>query len=214
MSIENTAHYKVHKSDSNINETQEVRLKTSSQGAAYIVYRGLVNQMSKSRQGTACTKTRSEVRGGGKKPWKQKGTGKARAGSIRSPLWRGGGIIFGPKPQKYKSKINFKEKQLAIRNTLLNKAPDTTLINYDRLQLDCPKTRLICERLKAMNIDLTQSTLIIINKKDANLYLGIRNIKNVELLQADSLNILSLLKANSIIITHEALSIIKETYNG
>nr|YP_010873213.1 ribosomal protein L4 [Nemalion vermiculare]WGV34378.1 ribosomal protein L4 [Nemalion vermiculare] len=214
MSTENTAHYKVYKSDGNTSQTKEVKLTTSSQGGNYIVYRSFVKQMNGNRQGTVCTKTRSEVRGGGKKPWKQKGTGKARAGSIRSPLWRGGGIIFGPKPKKYKSKINFKEKQLAIRNILLNKAPNITLIDCDSLQLDYPKTQLIRTKMRDMNVDLMKKTLIIVNEKYMNLYLAVRNIKNIELLQANNLNVLAMLKAHSIIITHEALSTIEETYNA
>ena len=111
------------------------------ENAAHIVHRSLVRQMANARQGNACTKTRSEVRGGGRKPWRQKGTGRARAGSNRSPLWRGGGVIFGPKPRDYSQKMNRKERRLALRTAFMSRAEDLIVVEEFVEQLPRPKTK-------------------------------------------------------------------------
>nr|YP_009314564.1 Ribosomal protein L4 [Liagoropsis maxima]SCW22818.1 Ribosomal protein L4 [Liagoropsis maxima] len=214
MAIEKTIQYSIYKSGLNTNTSKEVTLQSCARNGSYIVHRSLIAQMSEKRQGTSCTKTRSQVQGGGRKPWKQKGTGKARAGSIRSPLWRGGGVIFGPKPKQYKKKINIKEKQLAIRQALINRANQTILIDAIDINLEYPKTKIISKKLKQININTKEKVLIIVSNKNLNLYLATRNLSNIELLQANHLNILSLLKAQKIIITKEGLSIIDEVYNG
>nr|YP_009313746.1 Ribosomal protein L4 [Helminthocladia australis]SCW22000.1 Ribosomal protein L4 [Helminthocladia australis] len=214
MSTEQTIKYKIYTDKNLEKETKTIKLKTSNLNSGYIIHRSLIRQMEESRQGTACTKTRSEVRGGGRKPWKQKGTGKARAGSIRSPLWRGGGVIFGPKPKNYKLKINAKEKQLALRNLLANKANYVTVINENDLEINIPKTKEIQKKLSSFGIVAQQKCLIIVKQKSNNLYLAIRNLPDVELVQANHLNILLLLKAKQILVTKDALSTIEAIYNA
>nr|QCI05683.1 ribosomal protein L4 [Cryptopleura ramosa] len=181
----------------------------------YIIHKALKQQLVESRQGTAHTKTRSEVRGGGRKPWKQKGTGRARAGSIRSPLWRGGGVIFGPKNKIYKSKINKKEKKLAIQTLIYNKFPKTLIINDFINNLESPNTKTIVKQL--MNIDINinknQRILLIVAQKNTTMYLSMRNLANIELITANNINIVSLLKAKKILITVDALTIISKIYN-
>nr|YP_009511497.1 ribosomal protein L4 [Gracilariopsis mclachlanii]AXI97374.1 ribosomal protein L4 [Gracilariopsis mclachlanii] len=181
----------------------------------YIIHRALINQLYNCRQGNAHTKTRSEVKGGGKKPWKQKGTGRARAGSIRSPLWKGGGIIFGPRTIKYKKKINKKEKKLALRIILYNKFKKTVVTDYITNNLEKPSTKLIIDTLNNYNLNVNKKNniLIIVGKKTYNLYLSTRNLKNVELIAANHLNIVSLLKAENILMTTDALDIIQNIYN-
>nr|YP_010199433.1 ribosomal protein L4 [Gracilariopsis tenuifrons]UAD89291.1 ribosomal protein L4 [Gracilariopsis tenuifrons] len=181
----------------------------------YIIHRALINQLHNCRQGNANTKTRSEVQGGGKKPWKQKRTGRARAGSIRSPLWKGGGVIFGPRTIKYKKKINKKEKKLALRIMLYNKFQNTVVTEYIANNLEKPSTKLIINTLKKynLNVDKPKNILIIVGKKTHNLYLSTRNLHNVELIAANHLNIVSLLKAENILMTIDALDVIQNTYN-
>jgi len=181
----------------------------------YIIHRAIVNQLTKKRQGNANTKTRNEVRGGGKKPWKQKGTGRARAGSTRSPLWKGGGVIFGPKNKIYKTKINKKEKILANKILIYNKISQIKLICDLTDNLTQPKTKFIIDRLNKYDIRVNRNkkVLIIIEKQNHNLYLSIRNIKNIELISVDNLNVLSLIKADTIIVTNDSLKIINQIYN-
>jgi len=214
MINEKVLKYQIHESNNMTTETKKEIRPVSSASSMYIIHRSLVKQMASKRQGAANTKTRSEVRGGGRKPWKQKGTGKARAGSIRSPLWRGGGVIFGPRPRKYLKKLNTKEKRLAIQKLLVNKTPQTLAVSETDLKLDNPRTQLICFKLNQLSVELSQRILIIVKNKNMNLYLASRNLHNVELVQADQINILSLLKAKKIITTREALLTIKETYNA
>ena len=163
------------------------------------------------RSGTACVKTKATVNLSGKKPWKQKGTGNARAGSKRSPLWRGGGITFGPKPRIVIKKINKKEKQLALRTIFYNKHKQFTV--FDKLELDKPKT------VEFLNfIELTEDNekvLIISSKPNKNLQFSLRNLKNFQYILANQLNVNELTKANRIILDENSFDIIKETYcNG
>lgn len=192
-----------------------INIINDSKKQMYIIHKALKQQLIESRQGNANTKTRSEIRGGGKKPWKQKGTGRARAGSIRSPLWRGGGVIFGPKSKIYKSKINKKEKQLAIQTLIYNKFTDTILINDFINNLNIPSTKKVVQQLNHIGINTNQNDqiLLIIAKKNTNMYLSIRNLHNIELIIANNINIISLLKAKKILITLDALKIINQTYN-
>uniref|UniRef100_A0AAU7YRD2 Large ribosomal subunit protein uL4c n=1 Tax=Gracilaria hainanensis TaxID=2871843 RepID=A0AAU7YRD2_9FLOR len=201
--------------DTNLIYNQDliIRLCKKDSNNMYVLHRALTQQLTKNRN--AHTKTRSEVRGGGKKPWKQKGTGKARAGSNRSPLWRGGGVIFGPRTKIYKNKINKKEKQLALRILIENKFKKTIVTENFIDNLTKPSTKILINNLKKYNLDINKynNILIIVSEKSDNLYLSTRNLKNVELLNANHINIVSLLKANQIIINKNALNIINKIYN-
>nr|YP_002327532.1 ribosomal protein L4 [Vaucheria litorea]ACF70949.1 ribosomal protein L4 [Vaucheria litorea] len=178
----------------------------------YLLHRALQTQLTNERQGTSNTKTRAEVQGGGRKPWKQKGTGRARAGSNRSPLWRGGGVIFGPKIKKFSNKINRKEWRLSLRLLLLNKQKNITIINT--IFLDFFKTKNIIQYILKLGIDPLQKLVIIIPNYDENLRRGTKNLKNVQLLKANCLNIKDILKAEHIFIDINSLKIIEETYNN
>ena len=181
----------------------------------YIIHRAIKEQLNNKRYGNANTKTRSEVRGGGRKPWKQKGTGRARAGSTRSPLWRGGGIIFGPKTKKYTSKINKKEKQLAVKILLYNKHQYTTVVNNLFVNIEKPNTKVFLETLHKLGFSLNnqEKILIIVNQKNKYVYLSARNISNIEIIESHHLNSLSIIQADKIILTNEALSTIHQLYN-
>jgi large subunit ribosomal protein L4 len=164
------------------------------------------------QQGTVSTKTRSEVRGGGRKPWQQKGTGRARAGSNRSPLWKGGGVIFGPKPKKVFLKLNKKERRLALQTLLYNKKSNIVII--DNLENDIKdfKTKSFLEICNNCNINLDQKVLVIVSEKTRALKLATQNIQNVELILASNLNTFSLLQAKQIILTTLSITNIKEVY--
>nr|YP_009294598.1 ribosomal protein L4 [Asparagopsis taxiformis]AOM66081.1 ribosomal protein L4 [Asparagopsis taxiformis] len=194
--------------------TKTLTLIISENTNMYIIHRALVTQLHKKRQGNAHTKTRSEVRGGGKKPWKQKGTGRARVGSIRSPLWNGGGVTFGPKTKEYTKKINKKEKQLALRTLLYNKSKNTTIVDKFCNNLQKPHTKTVLNKILTLNIKKNDKVLIIVLHKNINLYKSLRNLYNIELITADQLNIIALLKANKLIITLDALNKINEVYNA
>ena len=191
----------------------EIKLKIATSNSMYIIHSALVKQLATKRQGTAHSKTRSEVRGGGRKPWKQKGTGKARAGSIRSPLWKGGGVTFGPRTRNYISKINAKEKKLAIRTLLYNKAPHILVISNEEIFLAKPSTQLLLDKIQNLNLDLNKRILIIVDNKDKTLYLSHRNLQNIDIIQANQINIIALLNAEQILITSNSLRQIEEVYN-
>jgi large subunit ribosomal protein L4 len=180
--------------------------------AAHIVHRALVRQMSNARQGTVSTKTRAEVRGGGRKPWRQKGTGRARAGSNRSPLWRGGGVTFGPKPRDYSLKMNRKERRLALRTALLSRAEDLVLVEAFEDRFERPKTRDLIDALGRWGVDVNGKVLVIVAEKQEVVYLSARNIENVKLITANGLNVYDLLVADQLVITSPALDMIQEVY--
>jgi large subunit ribosomal protein L4 len=180
--------------------------------AAAVVHRALVRQMANQRQGTACTKTRSEVRGGGRKPWRQKGTGRARAGSNRSPLWRGGGVTFGPKPRDYSIKMNRKERRLALRTALVNRAADLFVVEDFSKNLAQPKTKELVAALSRWGIEPGSKVLIITGERDENVYLSARNVENLRLISASNLNVYDLLHADQIIATEAAIAKIHEVY--
>lgn len=173
----------------------------------HYVHRSLKNHLTNNRVRRANTKTRSEVRGGGKKPWKQKGTGKARAGSTRSPLWRGGGVIFGPIYKHYKSKINRKEKRLAINTILYNKSKHVICINEKVINNEIPKTKNAILNLKQLGINITENRriLIIVENKTNTTNMSFRNLAYVELIEIKHINILSLLKSDLILISTQAI---------
>ena len=182
------------------------------ENASHIVHRALVRQMAMARQGTASSKTRSEVRGGGRKPWRQKGTGRARAGSSRSPLWRGGGVIFGPKPRDFGTKMNKKERRLALRTALVSRLEDAVVVENFAEQITQPKTKSVISALKTWGIDENSKILLIVTEIPENLHLSTRNIVNVKLLKAGNINVYDLLNANQVVITTDALTKIQEVY--
>ena len=187
-------------------------LKILEDSGNYLIHRDILRHQLSQKQGTVSTKTRSEVRGGGKKPWQQKGTGRARAGSSRSPLWRGGGVIFGPKPKITKIKLNKKERKLSVQTLLYNKRNSLVVINNLETILEKPKTKLFCNICQNCGLLLDKKLLIIVSSKTRELKLATQNLKNTELILASNLNTFSLLKAEQILLTPEAIITIKETY--
>lgn len=182
--------------------------------ASHIVHRALVRQLNNARQGTASTKTRSEVRGGGRKPWRQKGTGRARAGSIRSPLWRGGGVIFGPKPRDFDLKLNRKERRLALRTALVSRSEDLIVVEEFSAELQRPKTKELVAALARWGAAPENKALLILSEISENIRLSARNIENLKLIAADQLNVYDLLHADKVVVTASALEKIQEVYSG
>jgi large subunit ribosomal protein L4 len=182
--------------------------------AAHIVHRALVRQQTNARQGTASTKTRSEVRGGGRKPWRQKGTGRARAGSIRSPLWRGGGVIFGPKPRDYDLKMNRKERRLALRTAFMGRVDDLIVVEEFSEQLSRPKTKDLVAALARWGAAPEEKTLLILSEIAENVKLSGRNVENLKVIAANQLNVFDLLHADKIVITPSAIAKIQEVYSA
>lgn len=180
--------------------------------ASHIVHRALVRQMNNARQGTASAKTRSEVRGGGRKPWRQKGTGRARAGSIRSPLWRGGGVIFGPKPRDYSQKMNRKERRLALRTALQSRTADLVVVEEFVEQLPRPKTKDLVAAMSRWGVGAESKVLLVLPEKQENVYLSGRNIARMRICLADSINVYDILNADYIVTTPAALEKIQEVY--
>jgi len=191
-----------------------IELNVQQTGGNYLIHKDMLRHRRSNQQNTTCTKTRSEVRGGGRKPWRQKGTGRARAGSNRSPLWKGGGVIFGPKLRHLNLKLNKKERKLALQTLLYNKRKNILVVNDLESAFSIPKTKefqLIC---KKFDINLNKKILLIVTEKNLKLKLTVRNIKTVELISVDHLNTVSLLKAQQILLTSTALQKMKEKYNA
>ena len=178
-----------------------------------LVHRAVLRQLANKRQGTASTLTRSEVRGGGRKPYKQKGTGRARQGSIRTPLRPGGGIIFGPKPRSYNLDMNRKERRLALRTALISKSQNIKTVEDFGSSIDTPKTKEIIEGLSRLGIDKTKKVLVILDNPSINIKKSIQNIANVRLMLADQLNVFDILNANEIVIGTSAITKIQEVYS-
>lgn len=183
------------------------------ENAVHIVHRAVVRQLNNARQGTASTKTRSEVRGGGRKPWRQKGTGRARAGSNRSPLWRGGGVIFGPKPRDFDLKMNRKERRLALRTALQSRTEDLIVVQDFAEQLPRPKTKDLMTAIARWGISPGAKILIILPEMQENVYLSGRNVEKLKMIEADKLNVFDILHADKIVTTTEALEKIKKVYS-
>ncbi|MDJ0569382.1 MAG: 50S ribosomal protein L4 [Pleurocapsa sp. MO_192.B19] len=182
------------------------------ENAEHIVHRALVRQLNNARQGTASSKTRSEVRGGGRKPWRQKGTGRARAGSIRSPLWRGGGVIFGPKPRDYSTKMNRKERRLALRTAFSSRVEDMIVVENFGAELERPKTKEVIAALGRWGIASDEKVLLILKEVPDYVNLSTRNIAKVKSIKATNLNVADILHANKIVVTQDALEQIQEVY--
>tara|TARA_B110000908_G_scaffold172130_1_gene237854 strand:+ start:2890 stop:3537 length:648 start_codon:yes stop_codon:yes gene_type:complete len=195
-----------------IDTTYELTLNILDNSGNYVLHKDLLRHLNSKRQGTVSTKTRSEVRGGGRKPWQQKGTGRARAGSSRSPLWKGGGVIFGPKPKSVTLKLNKKERQLALQTLLYNKKNNVIIIEDLENTLIESKTKSFLKMCENCNIDSNQKVLVVVSKKTDSLKLATQNIKNVELILASNLNTYSLLKTKQIVLSSSSINDIKETY--
>ncbi|CBN55358.1 50S ribosomal protein L4 [Kamptonema animale CS-326] len=192
--------------------TLELRV-AKEENASHIVHRALRRQMVNARQGTASTKTRAEVRGGGRKPWRQKGTGRARAGSIRSPLWRGGGVSFGPKPRDFDIKMNKKERRLALRTALQSRAAEDFIVVEDfSEQIARPKTKELITALARWGANPESRILLILPEKQENIYLSGRNVPTLKIILAGSLNIYDILAADKIVTTATAIAKMQEVY--
>ena len=173
-----------------------------------VLYDAITLARNSRRQGTHSTKTRSEVSGGGRKPWRQKGTGHARQGSTRSPQWPGGGIVFGPHPRKYNKKQNKKERVLALKSALSYKVQDKEIIVLDNLNIDTNKTKDMLKILEA--IKANKNILIVVNELTDNVILSSRNITNVVLLKADEISTLDVIASDCLVITEDAVKAIEE----
>ena len=190
-------------------------LKVAKESTAVdLMHRAVLRQQAHSRQGTASTLTRAEVRGGGRKPYKQKGTGRARQGSIRTPLRPGGGIIFGPKPRQYNLGMNRKERRLALRTALMARVEDVIAVKDFGSNIKVPKTREIQDFLARLGIAANSKVLIILSEPSETIRKSVRNLKKVKLIGADHLNVFDLLNANSLIIGEDALGKIQEVYGN
>lgn len=175
----------------------------------HLVHMAVVQQLANKRQGTQSAKTRSEVSGGGKKPWRQKGTGHARQGSTRAPQWTGGGVVFAPKPRDYSFKMNRKEKNAAIKSVLTSKVNDSKFIVLDELKLEGIKTKEVVNILKNLNVE---KALIVTADKDENVVLSARNIPTVRTALTNTINVYDILKYDTVVVTKDAVAKIEEVY--
>jgi large subunit ribosomal protein L4 len=173
-----------------------------------VLYEAVVLAQASMRQGTHKVKTRSEVRGGGKKPWRQKGTGRARHGSIRSPIWRGGGITFGPQPRSYDKKMNKKERRLALKSALSYKVTNNELIALDSLVLGEPKTKRVSEIMA--NLKISKPVLIVVNELNEDLILGTRNLENIKVIEPHEMNAFDVVMYQHLLLTEEAIIKVEE----
>ena len=175
-----------------------------------VVHSVLKNYLTNQRQGTQNTKTRSEVSGGGKKPWRQKGTGRARQGSIRAPQWIKGGIALGPRPRSYKYSVNKKEKRLAIKSILSSKVAESKLVVVDKLDFKEIKTKQMAVALK--NLNIAEKALILLPEKNMNVQKSARNIEGVKTSLVNTINVYDLLKYNKLVVTLDTVKKLEEVY--
>lgn len=176
----------------------------------HVMYEAVKNYLANQRQGTQSTKTRADVRGGGRKPWRQKGTGRARQGSTRSPQWKGGGVVFAPKPRDYSYKIPKKVKRLALKSALSSKVSEQEIIVVDKLVLDAPKTKEMVKVLK--NLNSAKKTLIVIPERDEAVLRAAANIPGVKTTYVNTINVYDVLNCDSFLITQEAVNKVQEVY--
>jgi len=176
----------------------------------HVMYEAVKNYLANQRQGTQSAKTRAEVRGGGRKPWRQKGTGRARQGSIRSPQWKGGGVVFAPKPRDYSYKLPKKIKRLALKSALSSKVQDQEIIVVDKLVLDKPKTKEMVKVLS--NLKAGKKTLVVIPERDETVILAARNIPGVKTAYVNTINVYDILNCDSFLITRDAVNKVEEVY--
>ena len=190
-----------------------IDLKVAKETTAVdLMHRAVLRQQAHSRQGTASTLTRAEVRGGGRKPYKQKGTGRARQGSIRTPLRPGGGIVFGPKPRTYNLAMNRKERRLALRTALMARIDDVIVVKDFGAALEAPKTREVVDALGRLGVAADAKVLIVLTAPSEVVKRSVRNLEKVKLITADQLNVFDLLHANELVLGEEALATIQEVY--
>ena len=175
----------------------------------HLVHMAVVNQLANNRQGTRSAKTRSEVSGGGRKPWKQKGTGHARQGSTRAPQWTGGGIVFAPKPRDYSFKMNKKEKQLALKSALTSRVQENKFIVVDEIKLEEAKTKKFAEALNNLKVS---KALVVLNSNDENVVRSAKNIPTVKTALTNTINVFDILKYDTVVIDKAAVATIEEVY--
>ena len=175
----------------------------------HLVHMAVVNQLANNRQGTQSAKTRSEVSGGGRKPWRQKGTGHARQGSTRSPQWTGGGVVFAPKPRDYSFKMNKKEKKLALLSALTSKVADNKIVVLDEFKLDEIKTKKFAEVMNNLKVD---KALVVIEGENKNVVLSGRNIPTVKVSATNEINTYDVLKYETLVVTKAAVEKLEEVY--
>ena len=175
----------------------------------HLVHMAVVQQLANNRQGTQKAKTRSEVSGGGRKPWRQKGTGHARQGSTRSPQWAGGGVVFAPVPRDYSFKLNKKEKRAALKSALTSKVQDNKLIVVDELKFDEIKTKSFANVMKNLNVT---KGLVVLAENDANVVLSAKNIPTVQTTLTNTLNVYDVMKAGTVVLTKDAVAKMEEVY--
>ena len=175
----------------------------------HLVHQAVVAQLANDRQGTQKAKTRSEVRGGGRKPWRQKGTGHARQGSIRAPQWTGGGVVFAPTPRDYSKKMNKKEKRIALKSALTSRVKEGKFIVVDELKFDAPKTKEFAQVLKNLEAD---KALVVLNDNDTNVVKSAANIPTVKTASTNTINVYDILKYDTVVVTQDAVKTIEEVY--
>ena len=173
----------------------------------HLVHMAVLQQLANNRQGTQKAKTRSEVRGGGRKPWRQKGTGHARQGSIRAPQWKGGGVVFAPVPRDYSFKLNKKEKRAALKSVLTSRVQENKFIVVDELKMDEIKTKTFKGVLDNLN---AEKALVVLNDMDANVIASAKNIPTVKTTQTNELNVFDVLKYNTVVVTKDAVATIEK----
>lgn len=173
-----------------------------------VVFEAVVMQRASMRQGTHAVKNRSAVRGGGRKPWRQKGTGRARQGSIRSPQWRGGGIVFGPTPRSYAYSIPKKMRRLALKSVLSQKVLDESLVVVDEFKFETPKTKDFAQSLGNLNVD--KKALLVLEEDNESAILAARNLSNVKIVEPEGINVLDIMNSDKLVITQKALSQVEE----
>ena len=194
------------------NEVEKLNLNDSIFGVEineHLVHLAVVSQLANNRQGTQSAKTRSEVRGGGRKHWRQKGTGHARQGSIRAPQWTGGGVVFAPKPREYSKKLNKKERRLALKSALTSRVNENKFIVVDEFKFDEVKTKNVANMLNNLNV---KKALVIMGDKNDNLILSARNIPGVKTALTSTINVYDILKYDTVVVSKEAVANIEEVY--
>ena len=193
-------------------EVDKIELNDSIFGVEineHLVHMAVLQQLANKRQGTQKAKTRSEVRGGGRKPWRQKGTGHARQGSTRSPQWTGGGVVFAPTPRDYSFKLNKKEKRAALKSALTSRVDENKFVVVDELKLDEIKTKKFVEVLKNLNVE---KALVVLNDMDEKVIASAANIPTVKTTQTNELNVFDVLKYDTVVVTKAAVATIEEVY--
>ncbi len=175
----------------------------------HLVHMAVLQQLANKRQGTQKAKTRSEVRGGGRKPWRQKGTGHARQGSIRAPQWTGGGVVFAPVPRDYSFKLNKKEKRAALKSALTSRVNENKFVVVDELKLDAPKTKEFAKVMSNLGVD---KALVVVGEGSENVVLSARNIYGIKTASTSTINVYDILKYDKFVVTKDALATIQEVY--